>query len=471
MVSMESVLRTWEQKEPAQVDDMVLQMALRQAEIRSWFFGAELEDIKWMNVAEWLTEYFFEGRTPSDVSAAELEELRQMVDHLAVWVGLPSRSFGAEHLRSPDVSCMRLTRDPLVAASRPLWIYAITTLLLPSIAHQRCRWMGFSKFVSGGLEYWHRPAQQGERTQPIVFCHGLGVGVLPYLDLVGDICSAVGSEIFLLDMPHLSSRPKTDVPSPRETVACIVDMLAAWGHASAHFVGHSFGTVVITWVLRRSEMATSAVLLDPVCFLLMKHDVLSNVLYSSFFQPLSDFRSAAFQFFVFQELYTAHALSRNFFWQDNDLTAEKLQRPAVVLLSGADTIVPAHSVRRLLECEKRRRQQLLVSDKLAREGGSMVRQRSAGNGMRRQTSDPAAPAHEIENCEDSQPVEVKALGTNGESSRRTASTPLDVVWRPNAAHSDCWETKDGRLAVVQGLLRIIATSEGRTALPDPVKPR
>ncbi|CAE8652555.1 unnamed protein product, partial [Polarella glacialis] len=92
-------------------------------------------------------------------------------------------------------------------------------------------------------------------------------------------------------------------------------MLAAWGHASAHFIGHSFGTVVITWVLRKSEMATSVVLLDPVCFLLMKHDVLSNVVYSSSVEPLQDFRTALFQFFVFRELYIANTITRNFFWQ------------------------------------------------------------------------------------------------------------------------------------------------------------
>lgn len=350
---------------------------------------------------------------------------------------------------------MRLSRDPLIAESRPLWVYAITTLILPRVAHERCRSLGFSKFISGSLEYWHRPAMpcrhrpgSAKQLQPIVFCHGLGVGVLPYLKLVEEICDSVNAEIFLLDMPHLASRPKTDVPSPREAVACIIDMLSAWGHSHAHFIGHSFGTVVITWVLRRSEAATSVVLLDPVCFLLMKHDVLANVVYSSFFQPLTDFRAAAFEFFIFHELYVAHALTRNFFWQENDLAPSKVNVPAVVLLSGEDTIVPAHSVRRLIECEKRKRQNVHLAESIALEGGSLVCQDDILF-SRQNTEDKSEICSNSDLSRQFSPEDTKA-----------AHTPLELIWRANAGHSDCWEKTEDRHAVVQALLKISADAEG-----------
>lgn len=217
-------------------------------------------------------------------------------------------------------------------------------------------------------------------------------------------------------------------------------MLAAWGHSKAHCIGHSFGTVVITWVARLSEVAASLMFLDPVCFLLMKHDVLSNVVYSSATEPLSDFRAAAFEFFVFRELYIAHTLTRNFFWQENDFAVEKLGTPAVVLLSGNDTIVPAHSVRRLLECERRRRRKLLLENKVVQEGGSVVMQRAEG-GFARQVTD-----EELK-------LDPAAL--------EVARMPLEIIWRPQAAHSDCWETKEGRREVLQGLKSLMRGASQR----------
>ncbi|CAK0802182.1 unnamed protein product [Prorocentrum cordatum] len=120
------------------------------------------------------------------------------------------------------------------------------------------------------------PPPRGGRA-PIVFCHGLGIGVLAYVDFVLELGSS-GSEMFLLDMKHISLRQNVDIPSSRETVACVVDMLAAWGHSEAHFVGHSFGTVVVSWILRNSRVALSVSLLDPICFLLFKHDIVTNAL-------------------------------------------------------------------------------------------------------------------------------------------------------------------------------------------------
>merc|ERR1719240_1653518 len=128
-------------------------------------------------------------------------------------------------------------------------------------------------------------------------------------------------------------------------VACLSDMLHRRGHSSGHFIGHSFGSVPVAWMVRRApDMVQVATFIDPVCFLLVKPDVCYNFIYRA---PTTPAR-LIMEFFAARELYTAHSLSRNFFWFENHLWAEELTMPSLVVLSGMDTIVPAHSVRRYL---------------------------------------------------------------------------------------------------------------------------
>lgn len=51
-------------------------------------------------------------------------------------------------------------------------------------------------------------------------------------------------------------------------------MLATWSFTAAHFVGHSFGSIVVAWmVLLQPACVSYATFIDPVCFLLAKYDV------------------------------------------------------------------------------------------------------------------------------------------------------------------------------------------------------
>merc|ERR1712113_67307 len=93
-------------------------------------------------------------------------------------------------------------------------------------------------------------------------------------------------------------------------------------------------------------------LLDPVCFLVMKADLVNNALYKDH----SRFVQYMAQHLVFQELYICHTLMRNLFWWDSNVFVEELTPPCLVLLSGMDEIVPAHSVRRYLDAELARRE-------------------------------------------------------------------------------------------------------------------
>lgn len=331
------------------MDDAEL-LALKHAEISGWFFdrrtgcrwpAANVAEIHRGNLAEWMAWAFFHC-TPDEVPAQRRHELVQLVDEGAKWAGV---EFPTGY--NPHVQAMRLTMDPIPSEHRPLVYYIVTALAMPIVNNYNLENLGFRRHRSGTLWYWLRRGRGRSAQPPIVFCHGVGVNLLPYVHFISELLRQMpkGKDIFLVSLPHISMRIKEDVPSSAEMVACLRDMLLSWDHTSAHFVGHSFGSIVVAWMCRNAqETVAVATFLDPVCFLLIKPDVCYNFMYR---QPETA-TQLLMHYFVARELYIAHSLSRNFFWYQNLLWPEELQVPCMVMLSGEDSIVPAHSVRRYL---------------------------------------------------------------------------------------------------------------------------
>ncbi|CAE7824240.1 CYP704C1 [Symbiodinium sp. CCMP2456] len=325
-------------------------MALKHAEISGWFFdrrtgcrwsAARVAEICRGNLAEWMAWAFFHC-TPDEVPESRWPELVQLVDEGAVWAGV---DFPEGY--NPHVQAMRLTMDPIPSEHRPMLYYIVTALALPVVTYYNLESLGFRKHKSGTLQYWLRRGRGKSAEPPIVFCHGVGVNLLPYEHFITELLRQVpkGKSIFLVSLPHISMRINEDVPSSAEMVACLRDMLASWEFDSAHFVGHSFGSIVVAWMCKNSkETVKVATFLDPVCFLLIKPDVCYNFMYRRPETPTQ----LLMHYFVARELFIAHSLSRNFFWYQNLLWPEELVMPTLVMLSGEDSIVPAHSVRRYL---------------------------------------------------------------------------------------------------------------------------
>lgn len=385
--SVEQLLREWERIHREQADEYALpeaenlssleereaverlvdsaeMRALLRAEVSGWFLcrrtrerwpASRLRQIGRDNIEEFVAWGFFHC-DPAEIPAERRAELQQLVD-------LGSRELEMDFPPgyNSDVVCMRLTMDRIYAEHRPLAYYAVSAVVLPFVADQVLSWLGFSRHTSGTLAFWYRPGalvgaegSPSDRPPPFVFCHGIGADVVPYMHFVhGLISSEPRAACFLVSLPHISMRITTQVPSSAELVACLAEMLAIWGHDNAHFVGHSFGSVVLAWVARRApELMCMATFIDPVCFLLIKPDVCYNFIYRQPRTPLELF----IQYFAARELFIAHSLSRNFFWFENILWAEQLgDTPTLVVLSGQDAIVPAHSVLRYLTAFKKQR--------------------------------------------------------------------------------------------------------------------
>ena len=326
---------------------------LKRASISGWFFGAPLSSIRRGNLEQWVCwAFFLKRRRDIQPKSKEMIEVDYLVNEIIDWADLTT---SLKPGFNNNVKCIRLDFDPIPSTYRPFIYYLVTYGFVGIATEIIMRWYGFVKHTSGCLTYWYRPPDTNNNTtnnsedKPIVFCHGLGIGVLSYVTLVNELLSNSkqrSNSLFMVELPHISMRPVEVQASPRELVTCIEDLLAAHCHQTAHFVGHSFGTLVLTWVAKHSpKIVSKFTFLDPVCFLLCKHDVAFNFLYK---KP-TNASEALMSYFVGQELFIAYTLSRRFQWQANILWPEQIAHvPSTVCLSSLDHIVPSSAVKRHL---------------------------------------------------------------------------------------------------------------------------
>jgi hypothetical protein len=365
--SINDMLKQWEGNED--ISDGELQL-IKWTELATFFTGPGRGEIceiaKWLNrgnVEDWVSHYWFRGASPEELgqrSPNEKAELAGLVDLVLDNMGLA----GLREGRNPGVQPHLINSDPLPVLHRPLAVYALSSLLCPRVTTHVMSMMGFRRERIGGLSYWHRPPLSGvdaaadvagTAQMPLVVVHGLGAGLMPYFLFVRRLAMHHSGDVFVPEFSFLAMQPWLSVPSAREVVAQLTDMLKAHGHTAAHFAGHSFGAVVVGWILKMSPSSVLCMtLLDPACFLMMKAETCIKVLYGQGAQ--SSFELFC-EFFCFRELFTVNLICRNFFWEQSTLWPEDLIVPSVIVLSSDDHIVPGLFIRRLLDHERRERKQ------------------------------------------------------------------------------------------------------------------
>jgi hypothetical protein len=145
------------------------------------------------------------------------------------------------------------------------------------------------KSAAPRLSYWCRPHRSKEH-RPIVFIHGLGVGLIPYVFWLSTIPKDVG--ILMVEFIPVSGRITTELaPTPElcDMISACIEQQREENPSPAPgqpgswddfvLIGNSYGTLIMPELLRRPNLAprvAASVLIDPVSMLLHLPDVAYN---------------------------------------------------------------------------------------------------------------------------------------------------------------------------------------------------
>ena len=209
------------------------------------------------------------------------------------------------------------------------------------------RWFGLLSprcSPASHISYWYRP-HKSTTAAPIVFIHGVGVGLYPYASFLAKIRAQdpeVG--IIALEILPISSRITHSALDKEAMCAEINAILEFHGWEKIVLAAHSYGTVISTHLLQTRETNAKIgpiLLTDPIVFLLHLPDVAYN------FTRRKPRHANEHQLYYFasKDLGIAHTLARHFFWSQNILWKEDIAgRNVTVSLGGRDIIVNTSAV-------------------------------------------------------------------------------------------------------------------------------
>ncbi|RKP13488.1 hypothetical protein BJ684DRAFT_9990 [Piptocephalis cylindrospora] len=253
---------------------------------------------------------------------------------------------------NPKIRCIRLNYDPVHVVHRPFLVY-LSVLTMDSLLKVGLRFMGFRRHgrLPRSLPRAIFPSLDSFLPKPIIFVHGIGIGILPYISFILRLVrtSSSAPPLYLVELSEVSMRLNLN-PSP--TIPVVVTEMAMAlterGHSQAVWVGHSLGSSVVAGACRWARDSVAAtVFIDPICFLLHYPNVAWNFVHRRGVGADERFT----EYFASRELSISRYISRDFQWWHACVFADQLPGGSntSVYLSSLDALVPSALVKAYLE--------------------------------------------------------------------------------------------------------------------------
>lgn len=341
-----------------------------------WFFGLKEEHITRADMREWIS-WALCGRHANEIQDAESQSEAGRLAHL-VETGL-SLVEARRGERFPECSVLSSTEqkdhrmmlislDPVRVESRPLVYYLLIKAMNVVLLQYLKIAYGVEVLKCGRIHYlyynpptWSRSeADAGKQSLPLVFIHGLGVGLLQYawllFKILGPASKPYNRPFIAPIQPWIthelfSSEFLTpwDAIEASETIRAIV---RRHDFTRINVLSHSKGTVAHAWIIKRlGDAVVRSCFVDPVCFELWAPHLCYRFLYK---QP-ETWIEYGLRYFVARELGIAYTLLRHFEWSENVLLPNvempKANDPAATrfYIAGADSVFDAPHVRDYLQ--------------------------------------------------------------------------------------------------------------------------
>ncbi|GMH71034.1 hypothetical protein TrLO_g7517 [Triparma laevis f. longispina] len=207
------------------------------------------------------------------------------------------------------------------------------------------RLKGFEPVYKGSRRCWHLEQSRetaNNNTTPICFIHGIGIGLMPYLSLIGKL-QKTARPIILLEVSEVSAFRCFDfnkkVYNSSDVNAYVNALLNDLKYVTASFVGHSYGTSWLSYLHKRSpKIIENITYIDPICFKIHCSDLVKSFVYQK-----SDRGNVAC--LIRGDLNVRWVMQREFCWNDICLFREEMgDTKTNVFLSEDDCLVPSKKV-------------------------------------------------------------------------------------------------------------------------------
>jgi len=323
-------------------------------QITDWFFGCRMGDLRRDNIADLIAYGFWYTTREQMESEGKGEALRDALRLLKESAGVDAPPGYNAELRFRSHLW-----NALPGVHFPLAFYTFMEVL-GCLSHVGLILGGFTKRTHDDLTYFVHglPAQEHPQPYsdsrpgkvPIVFMHGIGIGLLPYLGWVQKL-RQMGHPLIVIECRHISMRLNFSTPTVDDTVSLLVSVLDGLQISSVGLVSHSYGTFIASRFanLHRHRVASQC-FIDPVCFVMHNPTLLKNFVYRRLsFRSIRSLLRSAIMLLVAREPSIAASVCRRFAWSQLNQWPDELPDRTVIVLSALDELVPVGDVKELME--------------------------------------------------------------------------------------------------------------------------
>jgi len=316
-----------------------------------WLRDCDLNEIRRGNLEDFLAW----GMIGKRVSELDDDEREEMEYYRLAYEEKIGRHVPDGH--NGQIRCYMLDHEPIEAIPKPLVYYGIVHGLLQRVygpASLYFKGFGWMK-RAGSFNYWVCRASEAntskEKGSPIVLLHGIGVGLPPYMGLLKDLQAAIAArgvprDIMVIELPAISQHAFPNKFLSHIFVEDIVKVLDKEQFGPACFIGHSYGTFCIAWILKNAaKRIKSVAFLEPGAFLIHHAVTVRQIVYKDSLTDIDEL----FYYFLRSELFFNCHLRRELTWQDNDLSFDEIPPhvPALIVLCSKDDMMPIEGIQEL----------------------------------------------------------------------------------------------------------------------------
>lgn len=233
---------------------------------------------------------------------------------------------------------------------KPLILYT-TFGTVKNFSYIYLKHLGFTKHTMNktNMVYFHyqKPENKG---RTIMFIHGLGFGITPYLGFIRDLTSY--ADVIVPILPNISNMEFNSIFSGftndnffphyqtiRDDFYQVINELDLY---DITVIGHSFGTIILSVLLKHLEFSkrvNKKVFIDPVCFIDDSHKIFNYIKNPD---DKGSMLISLFNNIVYKDVYVRYATQRFLYGPEYWIfDYNSLTNNTIVLLSGEDKIVPA----------------------------------------------------------------------------------------------------------------------------------
>lgn len=172
---------------------------------------------------------------------------------------------------------------------------------------------------------------------PLVFLHGFGIGILPYINKINNL--SYTRTIIIPEIPNISyDLYKMPPPSINTIIDVIYDILLKYNITQIDITGHSFGTTILNaFQLKYPHMCNCKTYAEPVCFYIQQPQ-LTHIVYKS--HPISyNFIKYLLYIFVFKDQYVQYITKRCMFIEQSLIN--NIDKKTTIILAKYDYLLPA----------------------------------------------------------------------------------------------------------------------------------